>query len=96
MKIVSEITFYLSLLCLLSFLVSASVGTTDQTLVFLYLVFVFWGLNKVISYIQGVEIRMTYAVKIPKNAPKLVRVAALIVAVFITLYGGVELYQLSI
>ena len=96
MKIVSEITFYLSLLCLLSFLVLASVGTTELTLVFLYLAFVFWGLNKVTSYFLGLEIRITYAVKISQNAPKLVRITALIVAVFITLYGGVELYQLNI
>jgi hypothetical protein len=96
MEVVSEVTFYLSLFCLVFFIVLASLDTTQLALMFLYLTFVFWGLNKIVAYIGGLEIRITYAFKISTNAPKPVRVTAVIFSIFVTLYGVIALCKLSI
>lgn len=69
---------------------------TGEALVYLYFMFVFWGSNKVFTYFQGDEIRLTYVLKIPANSPKVIRVIALLFSVLIAMYGVVELWKLII
>ncbi len=94
-KLVSKITFYLSFLCLLLFTTLASIDKTELALVCLYLMLVFWGANKIDAYVNGMEIRLTFAVKIADNAPKPLRIIALIFTIFVALYGALELWKLS-
>lgn len=91
-----RITFYLSLLCLGGFIFLLTVSQTDLAEFFLYLMLIFWGVNKVFSYFHGSEIRLTYAVKISEDAPHTLRIMALAFAVSIALYGAIELLWLSL
>ncbi|GGN20536.1 hypothetical protein [Shewanella putrefaciens] len=89
-----RITLYLSILLLVAFFFSAIFGEKNLTLLFLYLIFIFWGSNKAFAYYLGDEIRLTYALKISKDCPEVFRVMALLFSLSITLYGVVELCSL--
>lgn len=93
---ISQITFCLYLLFLMLFFVLVSVDKTELALVFLYLMLIFWGANQVVAYIKEQEIRLTFAVKVPKNAAKPVRISALLFTILVAFYGVLELWKLSI
>lgn len=92
----NKITFYLSLSFLLALLFFTFLGRVEVALYFLYLMFISWGVNKVFAYYQGAEMRLTYAVKIAKNAPSVLRVMALILSSSVALYGAIELSKLAL
>jgi hypothetical protein len=91
----NKVTFYLSILFLVLFILFISLERTQQALANLYLMFIFWGGNKVIAYIQGAEIRLTYAVKISENASKIVRALAMLLSSVIAIHGFIELWKVN-
>lgn len=91
LSLAGKATFYLSLLFLLFFLLLAFSDRISLALTSLHLMFVFWGANKVIVYFMGGEIRLTYAVKVSENAPKIIRRIALVFCALVALYGLIEL-----
>lgn len=82
-----KITFNLSILLLIIFLVFRTKGSIEKSYVALYLLFIVWGVNKIICYFTGGEIRVAYALKIPSEANKLIRILALIFSAFISFFG---------
>lgn len=94
--LLSQVTFYFSLFSVLLFSVFYYLQNNKVALIFLYLMFVFWGVNKVIAFVQGKEIRLTFSVKISENAPRIFRILALVFSSSVALYGLIEFFSVVI